>query len=446
MPQAIRPLRSCVPVTTSSLRFERGVWRSGQNDLLELIAGMLCAFHPQVRCSQPHVSIKKQWEAPTLTTSKKQVEKLTGCAFEASVLEEIITLMGATCQDNQYRWQVPDWRFDLSLEQNFIGEIVRCYGLDSLSDPSRQTPPRPRRAVLSRVAIDPWLNHGAQEVVTYSFVPQSWVNISGPDNCPPDSCYVIQNPISDELSVMRPSLFPSLCDRLAFHQRHQLDLVPLVELAPVYHPSWPQRQRLRLSVAWPEKNSQRYWGSGHKETTFYDIKGLIEGILPAQVSFITGQEVSGSERLYHPQLQATLMLGSQCVGSFGLLDPRAAQQHDWPSAWLIELDAEFCEQQRPTPQYQSFSKMPCVVRDWAFIIPEKTKSSDLLSRVQGYDWPLCRSVRVFDFYVDGAGQRSVGLEVRFQAPDRSLTDEDLQQLSAHIIDDLSTHFGAKIRE
>lgn len=446
LPKAIRPMRSCVPVTPSSLRFERGVWRFGQADLLDLIGGMLCSFHPQVRCAKPLVSYQKDWDAPVLTTTRAQVEKLTGRAFDAQELAALLSLMGAEADGDNYQLKVPCWRFDLKIEQNFIGEIVRCYGLDTLQLRNDQSARRPRRALLSRPAIDPWIAHGAQEVVTYSFVRQSWAQASGPVSAEFQDCYIIQNPISDDMRVMRPSLLPSLCELLSYHSRHQLDLVPLVELAPTYHKSFEGGQRLRLSAVWPQKCAPRYWGAANKEISFYDIKGLLEAMLPSGIEFVTGENATGGEKLYHPQLQAQVLYQGHVIGSFGLLSPRAAQQFEWPSSWLIDIDATFSDKVPLKKTFKAFSKRPFIVRDWVFLIPENLQAEQLAARVRSYDWPLCQQVRIFDFYVDASGQRSVGLEVRFQASDRSLTDDDLQPLTAHIIADFSEHFGAKLKD
>lgn len=445
LPKAIRPMRSFAPVTASSLRFERGVWRDGQSDLLDLIAGMLCSFHPQVRCAEPLLSYHKPWTPPTLKTTRAAIEKLTGRSFDPEELAHLLTLMGAQPQGDIYEWQIPSWRFDLKIEQNFIGEIVRCYGLDKLQAQKTELPAKPRRASLSRPAIDPWIAHGAQEVVTYSFVRQSWAYASGPVSCEPEGCFILQNPISDEMRVMRPSLLPSLCDLLSYHQRHQLDLCPLVELAPTYHQNFPDRQRLRLGVAWPQKCSPRYWGEAPKEMSFYDMKGLLEGILPEGVSFVSPPVSSEGDKLLHPELQAQILFQGQHIGCFGLLNPRAAQQFEWPSAWLIDIDAEFEAQALQQAPFKPFSKQPAVLRDWVFIIPDNLKAQDIVARVASYDWPLRQHVRVFDFYIDAAGERSVGIEVRFQAPDRALTDRDLQEMTTHIITDFEEHFGAKLK-
>lgn len=446
LPQAIRPLRACVPVTPSSLRFERGVWPFGQADLLELIGGMLCSFHPQVRCAKPLVSYEKEWDAPILRTTRAQVEKLTGRSFDAVELASVLALMGATVDGDNYEWAVPCSRFDLKIEQNFIGEIVRCYGLDTLQQCSGQAAPRPRRALLSRPAIDPWIAHGAQEVVTYSFVKQSWAQASGPAESEYQDCYIIQNPISDDMRVMRPSLLPSLCELLSYHGRHQLDLVPLVELAPTYHKSFDGGQKLRLSAVWPQKCAPRYWAGANKEIGFYDIKGLLEAVLPTGIEFIIPEASAGCDKLYHPQLQAQVLYQGHVIGGFGLLSPRAAQQFEWPLVWLIDIDADFRDNVPVKKTFKAFSKRPFVVRDWVFLISDSLQAEQLAARVRSYQWPHCQHVRIFDFYVDASGQRSVGIEVRFQASDRSLTDDDLQPLTSHIITDFSEHFGAKLKE
>jgi len=439
-PTYIRQLRRFGVVTDASLRFERGVDRQGQTDILEIFCGMLQSMHPQVLCWSPlsrdHLTSDPY---PMLRTTFEKLEALAGVALDRNEIDRVVTLIGGQIEGSHFSYLTPSWRFDLALEQNFLAEILRAYGIDRITLPA--SPIRERRHIeCVEPALSPWIERGFNEVVTYSFGPKSWALIGTAE----DELITLSHPLNQDLSVMRPSLWPSLLDVLGSNKRCGGQGLGVVEIAPIYHKKFSQSQKKVVSAALYVQKNLLSWNITHKnsqEWSYYAIKGLIEQM--GCVQPFTWTPLAAEHPFLHPTLSATLMQGDRCVGYVGLIHPALAEKFHWPQAYLIEMDEDLWHNAK-TPVYQSLSKYQKIERDFSFYCPPSIQAADIMKILTEHLHDL-HSLEVFDYYCSDKGAPTLGIRGIFQSASKTLEDSEVNAMIQKALEILKSQLGVSLQ-
>jgi phenylalanyl-tRNA synthetase beta chain len=291
---------------------------------------------------------------------------------------------------------------------------------------------RVRRARRARAAM------GYAEAVTWSFTKQSTAALFGGG----DDRLLVENPIAADLDCMRPSALPNLIQAAARNAARGHADAALFEIGPIYLDDSPTGQRTVIAGLIAPR-SARHWGGGPEEALFGlkgDLMTLLEE-LGAPVGSL--QLAQGQNRdWWHPGRSARLQLGPKTVMvEFGALHPRVlkALDADGPMlAFEIVLDAV------PEPRgAKSKARGPAnlanlmpLTRDFAFVVEDGKAVGDLARAVAGADKALIADVRVFDIYRGAGvpeGMKSVALEVVIQPVEATLTEAEIEGLSARIV-------------
>ena len=360
-------------------------------------------------------------------------------------------------------WLVPPWRdSDVQREADLIEEVARIHGLDKLPT----TLPSRRRAVglltprqrLRRRLEDALRDRGLDECVSYSFTSPEAIERLRLEGQP---LLRIDNPLSEEVSVMRPLLLPGLLDAAHHNAAHGRAGVALFESAHVYLPAdspdvpddvsprgaMPADEREHLA-ALVTQGAPAGWRSAPRAADFHALKGLLEAVLG--VARIDWRAEPRSRPFLHPGRAAAVMAGDGVeVGWIGELHPLVtrAWELDDPVA-AFELDFGVTAQLAPRVSgYRDVTTFPGVLQDIAVVVPEEVPAADVEAAVRTGGGELLDRLAIFDLYRGeqvGEGRKSLALRLEFRTPDRTLTDEEVAERRAAIERELAG-IGGRLR-
>jgi phenylalanyl-tRNA synthetase beta chain len=395
-----------------------------------------------------------------------RMERLLGERIEEETADGILERLGfervgSGAAGAATSWRVPPWRdSDVQREADLIEEVARIHGLDKLPTtlPARKdaigrlTPSQRLRRRLEDLLRD----RGLLEAASYSFTsPDALRRLRLADG----EVLRVQNPLSEDLSVMRPLVLPGLLDAAQHNAAHGRAGVRLFESAHVYLPKGdlgplqaegqtPAEEHHHLSAVLTE-DSAAGWRTPARPADFYAVKGLLEGVMEAAGVEWHAQE--GGPPFLHPGRAATIMAGADAVelGWLGELHPLVLREWelDGPAAGF-ELDVDALLALAPEAStYSDVTSFPAVLQDIAVIVPEDVPAARLAEVLRAGGGELLASLRVFDLYHGeqvGEGNKSLALRLEFRASDRTLTDEEVAERRAAIERELES-IGGRLR-
>ena len=399
-------------------------------------------------------------ESRVVPLRAERMERLLGERIPDETAGAILDRLGF--DRTEAGWVVPPWRdSDVQREADLIEEVARVHGLDKLPTTlpartdaiGRLTPSQRLRRRLEDLLRD----RGLLEAISYSFTSPEALRRLRTDAEP----LRVQNPLSEELSVMRPLILPGLLDAAHHNAAHGRAGVRLFESAHVYLPAGrldappdgsprgraPAEEHHHLAALLTE-TAPAGWRTPALAPDFYAVKGLLEGLMEAAGVDWHAQE--GGPAFLHPGRAASIVAGEGSpLGWLGELHPLVLREWelDGPVA-AFELDADALLELAPKAStYSDVTSFPAVLQDIAVIVPEDVPAARLAEVVRAGGGELLASLRVFDLYHGeqvGEGNKSLALRLEFRAADRTLTDEEVAERRAAIERELDS-IGGKLR-
>ena len=380
----------------------------------------------------------------------ERMERLLGERIPEETANGILERLGFAQTDDG--WLVPPWRdSDVQREADLIEEVARIHGLDKLPT----TLPAREQAIgrlsgsqpLRRRLEDLLRDRGLLEAISYSFTsPHALARLRLTDA----DTLRVENPLSEDLSVMRPLVLPGLLDAAQHNAAHGRSGIALFESAHVYLPGrgqTPSHEPTHICAVVTQA-SPPGWRTPARPADFYAVKALLEALMEAAGVEWRAQE--GGPPFLHPGRAATIVAadGSE-LGWLGELHPLVLREWelDGPIAGF-ELDADRLFELAPqVSTYSDVTSFPAVLQDIAVIVSDDVSAERLAEVVREGAGELLRSLRVFDLYHGeqvGEGSKSLALRLEFRAPDRTLTDEEVAERRAAIESALES-IGGKLR-
>lgn len=425
-------------------RFARGVDPASVVPGLELATRLildLCGGEP----SEIVVAGQAPADPVGFTFDPAYVKRLSGLDLSDDRIGTILGQLGFLVQAGA-PWTVtpPSWRRDVEGPADLVEEVARIEGFDALPAtplPDQKTSSRgvlnPRQARV-RIARRALAAMGYAEAVTWSFTRQGIAALFGGG----DDRLVLENPIAADLDCMRPSVLPNLIQAAARNAARGHADAALFEIGPVYLNDQPDGQRTVIGGLIAPR-APRHW-SGTSEDALSGLKGDLMALLETLGAPVASlQLVQGTNRdWWHPGRSARLQLGPKTViAEFGAVHPRVlkALDADGPMlAFEIVLDSvpEPRGQKTKTRGPASLPNLMPLTRDFAFVVTEHVAAGDLVRAIAGADKALITDVRVFDVYRGpgvAEGCKSVALEIVIQPRDATLTDTEIEALSARVV-------------
>ena len=339
----------------------------------------------------------------------------------------------------------PSWRFDLEIEVDFIEEIARMHGYDSIPAPQPRAGlrmlPQPEALLPFAELKQRLAGRDYQEVVTFSFVDEAWETGLMANRAP----VRLANPIASNMSVMRSGLWGSMLETLQTNLKRQQDRVRIFELGRCFAKNAEDfAQSLRLGglaygLALPEQ-----WGEAKRAVDFFDVKADIATLLGSGVEYVAAQHPA-----LHPGQSARIVRQGQEIGWLGVLHPQWRQQYGLPTApVLFELDAAMLSQSA-LPAYREISRLPQVRRDIAVLVGQDVEVAQMLAAMQSVAEDFVVDLTVFDIY-RGKGidsdKKSVAIRVLMQDTQKTLSDEETEPAVQNLIKILQEKFAAELRQ
>jgi phenylalanyl-tRNA synthetase beta chain len=378
---------------------------------------------------------------------------------------------------------VPHWRrTDVTREADLVEEVARLWGLERI--PS--TLPARRGAVgrlapaqrLRRRAEDALVGAGLSEAVGWSFgAPGLPARLGFAGDDPRARPIPLQNPMSEDQSVMRTTLLGSLLDALHRNRTRGFDDVRLFEVGAIYlqplqsparqgsdplpggrsevNPWYPVRdpalpdERLHVGALLTGRMRPPSWRDPEPPAAdFFAAKGVLEALMRAlRVPFRV--EPTSAEPFLHPRRGAAVLVGDEPAGWLGELHPSVAAAWDLEGVAGFELDtAVVVAAATLTPRYEDLTSFPSVRQDLAVTLPEDVPAARALAVIRAAGGPLLAGADVFDVYRGpqvGEGRASLAVRLEFRAPDRTLTDAEADERRAAIVAALADQLGGELR-
>jgi phenylalanyl-tRNA synthetase beta chain len=430
-------------------RFERGVDPAFLGDGLAIATQLvldICGGTPSaaIEAGQPPVDRTPLRYDPALT------RKLAGLAVAPERQRAILTALGFAV-DSVWTVLPPTWRRDIDGSADLVEEIIRIEGIDKVpstplpreegvarptATPAQLVERRARRAAAAR---------GLNEAVTWSFVSEAEAAPFG------GSEWVLANPISEELKVMRPSLLPGLIAAARRNVDRGADSVRLFEIGRRY---LAEGEGATLGLVLAGDRSPRDWRTG-KAAAFdaYDAKQEAVALLAAAGAPIDRLQVMEAvSGVYHPGRSGTLRLGPKTVlAAFGELHPATLKAFDLDGPVVAaELYLDAIPAKRANGHVRSAYAPPAlqaVRRDFAFLVRADLTAEELLRAVRGADKAAIVDARLFDVFAGvgvAEGEKSLAVEVTLQPGEKSFTDSELHAISEKIVA-AAGKLGARLR-
>lgn len=444
-------------ITDARFRFERGVDPTfveqgaeiGTRMILDLCGG---------EASELVVSGAPPVKSVSLPLRMDRVKTLAGVDIPVEKQLDILRALGFTIAgtDTDIVAEAPSWRPDIDGEADLVEEIVRIYGLDKVAHVSlprleavtgrRVSVAQKRRFLVSRALAA----RGMNEAVTWSFVPKRDAELFGGGT----ATLELANPISTEMSDMRPSLLATLLAAVKRNAARGFTEMALFEIGQVYAGHRPEDERVHAAGVRAGETNPRHWSAERRPVDLFDAKADALAALAAIGAPVHSlQTVAEGPDWYHPGRVGALMLGPKNrLAVFGELHPRAAAAMDVDgpvAAFEIDLDAvPLPKSTRTARSALDASQYQSVTRDFAFVVAGDVAADRIVRAARGADKTLVESVSVFDVFTGaaiGEGRKSVAIEVTLQPRDRTLTDAEIDKTSAAIVAAVEKATGAVLR-
>jgi phenylalanyl-tRNA synthetase beta chain len=431
--------------TDSSYRFERGVDFGNTRNALEYATALILQICGGKAGAVTEVIGTLPVRQPVQLRMSRLVSVL-GIPFEQEKVAQLLTQLGFsyTTAGEEFTVAPPSYRFDITIEEDLIEEVARLHGYDHIP----ATPPvaaltmlpAPEHQLHLNQVRDTLVAAGYQEVVTYSFVDESWERDLLGNNAP----IKLKNPIASNLSVMRTSLWGGLLDTLCYNLNRKQDRAFLFEIGAVFHQvDAAYQETARISGLAYGSAKPEQWAATNADIDFFDVKANVNALIGKECSYEKAEHSA-----LHPGQTARILLNGKAIGWLGKLHPKWQQHYDLPkSTYLFELDAS-AVLSRQLPAYQEVSKLLPVRRDIAIVLDENIAVETVLSTIRKASIPLLLDVALFDLY-QGKGiadnKKSLALSVLMHDTQKTLTDSDADTVMTNLLQLLANNFDAALR-
>ena len=439
----------------ASGRFERGVNHKYTAYAIDRAAQLLQQICPACKVSVGVIDVYPEpVEQRTVTFTADQINDYLGTSIEKDRMVEILTKLefGITESGDTIEALVPTWRDDVTGMPDIAEEVARIVSYDNIAP----TIPvallssggmTPKKALTKEVTH--YLAHtGLSQIITFSFMHKDGLaNMMLPEGDSRYTAIPILNPISEEFPYMRTTLIPAVIDAAKRNIAQQNKDLWLFETANVYEPKAlpltevPHERPMACGLMMG-KVTEAAWNQAQRDTDFYDVKGVVDGLL-AKLGLTEFDIQPSTESYYHPGVSAHYTINGVTIANYGELHPQVVKNFDLPGkVYMFEIDLEAVLSITVSAfRYKSFSKFPGTSRDLAIVAPVSVASGEIIDLIKENGGDYLESVSIFDVYEGEhieAGYRSLAYNLQFRSMEGTLNDEDIDGAIQAIIDALAT--------
>ncbi|MBY6058410.1 phenylalanine--tRNA ligase subunit beta [Leisingera daeponensis] len=383
-----------------------------------------------------------------------RVQSLVGMEIPESDQRQTLTRLGFRLEGNMAH--VPSWRPDVQGEADLVEEVARIASLTKLVGkplprltdgiPKPVMTPQQRRQQMARRTC---ASLGYNEVVSYSFIDKASAALFGGG----DDATMLANPISSEMSHMRPDLLAGLLQAAARNQaRSYMDLA-LFEAGPAFTGGEPGEQVNQIAGLLVGRTGPKDVHGAARVVDLYDAKADVEAVLAAIGAPAKVQILREGAAWWHPGRHGRICLGpKKTLGVFGELHPKVLKAMGIKGAavafTIFPDEVPLPRKSGATRPALAISDLQAVERDFAFVVDDSVEALTLVNAAAGADKALIEDVRVFDEFIGGSlgeGKKSLAITVRLQPSDKTLKEKDIEAVSEKIIAKVTKATGGTLR-
>ncbi len=435
--------------TESSSRFEKGL--SAENavraanravELVELLGageavnGKIDVYPTKQKMNQIPLDVAK-------------INALLGTNLSKQEMVEILEKLEIKVEKDMA--MAPYFRMDLEFVADIAEEIGRFYGYDKLDSTLIKADTtlgiRNKEQTIKKKVKEVLVNHGLSEIYTYGFVSEKDLEQSNISEEIKKYAITIQNPLSDEYKLMRPSTIPSMIQTLATNNNKKNKQVKLFDVSRNY-------KNIKQEVEEGEVPLQEEIltiGMYGEDVDFYSLKGILENILEA--IYIAHYEIEKEKQnaSYHPGRCANLKIGTDVIATLGEVHPEVLDQYSISKrAYLAEVNiTKLVKYAKANKKYIEVPKFPAVERDIAVTVDENVEVGQIEKIITKKAKKLLESMQLFDIYRNeklGENKKSVAYSLIFRDKNKTLSDEEINTIMDAVISELEKQLGAILRK
>jgi phenylalanyl-tRNA synthetase beta chain len=477
-PQSVRRASKLLGLSTeASYRFERGVDYEGVRRAQDRCVALVCELAGGAATEDAVDAYPRPITPPAVSLRPRRVEEIAGLEVPAEECARILVALGFGREgtagaaasgaaspsggaNERLIFRVPTWRTDVGIEEDLVEEVARVVGYDKIEE---ALPPagaageylagdaRRRAARRTLVAL------GFNEAVNISFIDEAnagrYEAIPGLLAADGEGAFVtLKNPIIEGASLMRPTLLAGLLDSVRRNFNHGTRDVRLFETGHVFAAPAAGQERPREPEAFALVVTGEALEAGRatgRPADFFDLKGAFEAA--AEAMNVTGLSYEAAPVKHLREGQAArVWLGGEAVGSLGRLSEETAAAYKFRQpVYCAEVSlTALLDSPEPPTRYAPLPRFPSVVRDVSFVAGRRASFGEMREAVEGLGIPECRGVSLVDVY-EGAslpeGKRSVTLRIEYRSDERTLRDEEADEMHARAVAALERAVGAALR-
>jgi phenylalanyl-tRNA synthetase beta chain len=435
--------------TEASRRFEMGIDPENLENASCEAAAMI-AKYSQGKFCQDKVDFRTPVEEKTTKISPVRVNTLLGVKLNKRRTKQILNSLGFKVEENDSYWQVriPSYRPDVLRDADLIEEIGRVYGYGNLSsrfelkgaEPGRRNPISQNLDKIREVLNE----YGFNEIYTVSFTDEATAQLfySG-------SLTKIPNPLNERFSVLRPMLLPTILDVVNLNFRKGNKNLRLFEIGRVYFDDQDPKETTCLGGIMTGEQLPIHWENKPTSVNYYDLKAALETLVKnrrwSDISF-----VNMNHKFLKLQDATAVRIGDTEIGFIGTLSKELNDRYELDQVvFAFEIDLDRVEQLTQKGKlFEPLPRFPSVIRDFAFVIDKEVTAAEVEKKIWHYSNELLERVEIFDCFSGGplsTGKKNLGVRLILRAIDRTLMDEEVNQIFNQILTGLKQDLIVNLR-
>ena len=432
----------------ASFRFEKNLIKENSILAIKRACNLLEKYADAKIVKEEITFDKTNVKEKEVILQKEKISKLLGIKIEDEVIKNYFDLLDFKYVDNKdnYLINIPIYRQDIKIDVDIIEEIIRAYGINNLESKPIETYTIGGESQIDRKIRNlrhKLLNLGLDEVLTYTLVSSS-NNLFNIENMPSIS---IKSPLSQDKSVLRTTLIPSLLDVYAYNKKRQVEDINIFEISNIYYKKEEVEEEKLLTILLSDDINYSNYKNIVIENSFYTIKGMVENIFDYlgfnnRYSFVNENIPEG----FNPYQTVAVKLDRVVVGYFGMLHPDVTKDKIFVAE--LNLTKIFNNKVRGI-KVKEISKYPSISIDLAFVVNKDVNYEDVKNSIKKACSRELINIELFDYY-DGEkiekDKKQLAFKLTFNSFNKTLEDSFIKEETEKVINRLKEDYNAYIRD
>ncbi len=434
----------------ASQRFERGADPNNVLNALNRAASLMAELAGGHLVHGIDDVYPKEIKPARVPFDPEKINRLLGTSFSRQEIKEKLTRLQLNVANDYV--EAPTFRVDLKINVDLAEEVARLVNLTNL--PTNETTeinyeiPQPEIEQRINFVRQKMLEMNLQEAFSASMLKQSEAALFQNGEL-----ISILNPISDDLTTMRPSLLPGLLRAVNHNINRNMTDVRLFEIGRIftnYRENNLPDQPYSLAMIQTGNRQPEDWGNVSVPVDFYDIKGYLENFV-SKIALDNFAFILYDKSSYFMSTETVaLLVKDTVIGFCGRVEPEVCAAFGIEQAvYAFELNLDalsgLINYQR---HYQPISRFPYSERDMALVLDDEIPAADILNEIRKHGGKLLKHLAVFDVFKGDSipeGKKSIAIRLRFQSLDRTLSDKEVDKVFRNIIKRMENTFNASLR-